>query len=176
METIVKEAAFVFLKIKLWPLETHQNGWLPCRKMTLYWTYDWNKISEATKHRLGSSWNEEKHQLTHHFRKYVCFIGTNIVVSYKYTTCNCYNLCKAMLHTLGMVIFTFRNDSVARIKENLHAFVFYKVSQIWECDPYWVPSLHLRHAELTVASLTGICGEERDYKSAPAAALKRRAL
>lgn len=130
METIVKEAAFVFLKIKLWPLETHQNGWLPCGKMTLYCTYDRNKISEATKHHLGSSWKEEKHQLTQYFRKYVCFIGTDIVVNYKYTTYNCYNLCKVMLHTLGVVIFTFRNDSVARIKESLHAFVFYKVSQI----------------------------------------------
>lgn len=59
METIVKEAAFVFLKIKLWPLETHQNGWLPCGKMTLYCTYDRNKISEATKHHLCSSWKEE---------------------------------------------------------------------------------------------------------------------
>lgn len=113
--------------MKLWPLETHQNGWLPCRKMTLYWTYDWNKISEATMYCLGSSWKEEKHQLTQYFRKYVCFIGTDIVVSYKYATCKCYNLCKAMLQTLGMVIFT--SHSVARIKENLHAFVFYKVSK-----------------------------------------------
>lgn len=108
---------------------------------------------------LGSSWKEEKHQLTQYFRKYVCFIGTDIVVSYKYATCNCYNLCKAMLHTLGMVIFTFRNDSVARIK------VFMLL--------YFTKFPNLR---ITVASLTGICGEERDYRSAPAAALKRRAL
>lgn len=129
----MKEAAFVFLKIKLWPLEAHQNGWLPCRKMTLYCTYDRNKISEATKYHLGSSWKEEKHTHTHNLHNIlenVCFIGTDIVVSYKYTTCNCYNLCKVMLHTLGVVIFTFRNDSVARIKESLHAFVFSKVSQI----------------------------------------------
>lgn len=79
---------------------------------------------------LDSSWKAEEHQLTQNFRKYVCVIGTDIVVSYKYTTCNCYNLCKAMLHTLGTVTFTFRNDSVVRIKQNLYGFVFYKVSQI----------------------------------------------
>lgn len=98
--------------------------------MTLYCTYDCNKISEPTMYCLGSSWKEEKHQLTQHFRKYDCVISIDIVVSYNYNACNCYNLCKAMMHTLGMVIFTFRNDSVARIKVNLHAFVFYKDSQM----------------------------------------------